>query len=168
MKEFTLARSLVNKRVSGSAVAKRTKKSVCTELICSLLLLLFSYAGISKLADYHAFAGQLAKSPYLERYASTIAWLLPVTECLIVLLLLYCKTRLAALFASFALMLAFTIYIYMMLHYSYYVPCSCGGVLAKMSWDQHFWFNVAFTILALAGIYLHISQSGVPTQKQPA
>lgn len=168
MKEFTMARNLVNKRVAGSSVARRTKKSLWIELICSLLLLLFSYAGISKLTDYHTFSGQLAKSPYLEPYASTIAWLLPVTECLIVLLLLYSKTRLAALFASFALMLAFTIYIYMMLHYSYYVPCSCGGVLAIMSWDQHFWFNVVFTLLALAGIYLHISQSGVPTQKQPS
>lgn len=136
----------------------RNPRGVFTDIIGSLLVLLFSYTAISKLTAYETFVRQLSKSPYVEQYASTIAWLIPVTECLIALLLLIKATRLIALFAAFALMLLFTVYIYAMLHYSYYIPCSCGGVLANMSWTQHFWFNVAFTLLALIGIVLTIMQ----------
>lgn len=161
MKEYSIAGNLTtqNGRAQPS-IPRRMQNKFWVEIICSLLLLLFSYAAISKLTDYNTFAGQLGKSPFLERYASIIVWLIPVTECIIALLLLFNKTRLTGLFASFALMLTFTIYIYMMLHYSYYVPCSCGGVLAKMSWTQHFWFNVAFTTLALTGILLVVIKPG--------
>jgi len=142
----------------GKTGAKWKNQHYWIEGICALLILLFSYAAVSKLTAFSTFAGQLAKSPYLERYASTIAWLMPAAECIIALLLLYKKTRLTGLFASFALMLLFTCYIYLMLHFSYYIPCSCGGVLAMMSWTQHFWFNVSFTLLALTGILLQIKQ----------
>jgi hypothetical protein len=154
MKEYSIAGNLTTQKGPAQHVARQMQKKFWLKIICSLLLLLFSYAAISKLTDYNTFAGQLGKSPFLERYASIIAWLLPVTEFIIALLLLFTKTRLTGLFASFALMLAFTIYIYMMLHFSYYVPCSCGGLLDMMSWTQHFWFNVAFTLLTFTGILL--------------
>jgi hypothetical protein len=50
-------------------------------------------------------------------------------------------------------MTLFTIYIFILTHYSEYVPCSCGGVLQKMSWNQHQIFNMVFTGLALLGIF---------------
>jgi hypothetical protein len=28
-------------------------------------------------------------------------------------------------------------------------PCTCGGIIEKMSWNQHVVFNMAFTVLAL-------------------
>jgi len=135
------------------------KSDIITEMISCLLVLLFSYAAISKLLIFDTFVRQLSKSPYIEKYAGNIAWLIPVTECIIALLLVFKKSRLIGLFASFAIMLVFTIYIYMMLHFSYYVPCSCGGVLAKMTWNQHFWFNVMFTLLALAGTLLQVMKN---------
>ena len=56
-------------------------------------------------------------------------------------------------------MTMFTAYIWAMLHYSYYVPCSCGGVLSKMGWDAHMWFNVGFTLLSVTGITLQSKQT---------
>lgn len=146
----------LNLRTEDIAKLHFVKKTFFLELICCLLMLLFSYAAVSKLAAYKVFAGQLRNSPFIEHYASTIAWLVPVTECIIVLLLIFNKTRLTGLVASFTLMLAFTVYIYMILHFSSHVPCSCGGVLAMMGWTQHFWFNVFFTLLALTGILLMV------------
>mgnify|MGYP001346109640 CR=1 FL=1 len=46
----------------------------------------------------------------------------------------------------------------MMLHYSFYVPCSCGGVLLQMSWQQHLVFNIVASLLALAGITLSVTK----------
>jgi hypothetical protein len=159
MKEYSIAGYLATRPEHAKPIAHQFWKKWLVEIIASLLLLLFSYTAVNKLVGYNRFVEQLSKSSYLESYATVVAWLIPATECLIALLLLFKKTRLTGLFASFGLMLAFTVYIYMMLHYSYYVPCSCGGVLAKMSWTQHFWFNVVFTMLALTGILLTVAQT---------
>jgi uncharacterized membrane protein YphA (DoxX/SURF4 family) len=123
------------------------------ELPAILLVMLFTYAGLSKLLQYDTFKYQLGQSPFVTAYADIIAWLLPIAELLIAALLISPKTRLSGLYLSYALMMAFTLYIYAMLHYSYFVPCSCGGLLSQMNWDQHFIFNIVFTIISLAGIF---------------
>jgi hypothetical protein len=158
MKVNRLAVSQAHQNLGGLIMARlHQSRMLVADIICSLLVLLFSYTAISKLLVYDTFVRQLSKSPYVEEYASTIAWLLPAAECILALMLMVKATRLMALFAGFGLMLFFTAYIYAMLHYSFYIPCSCGGVLAKMTWTQHFWFNVAFTVLSLTGIVLTIT-----------
>lgn len=135
------------------------KRSTVVEIISSLLILLFVYAAVSKLLDYSTFKLQLAKSPFITDFAGIIAWGVPVTEIIIGLLLSLKKTRLIGLYLSLFLMTAFSSYIFMMLHYSYYIPCSCGGILSKMGWNTHFWFNIAFTIASIAGILTHTNTS---------
>lgn len=129
-------------------------KKITVEIISALLVALWAYAAISKLLDYGTFKFQLGRSPYVTNIAGFIAWFLPLTELTVATLLIITKTRLLGLYSSFFLMLMFTGYIYAMLHFSYYVPCSCGGILSKMSWNQHLLFNIAFTVLALIGILL--------------
>ena len=130
------------------------KKSLIVEIISSLLVVLFAYAAISKLLDYKTFQIQLGRSPYLARVSTLTVWLVPLSELFTATLLIITKKRLIGLYMSFFLMLLFTLYIYSMLHFSYYIPCSCGGVLSKMSWNQHLLFNIVFTGLALIGIIL--------------
>lgn len=129
------------------------------EIICLLYVLLFAYAAVSKLADYNTFTEQLTESP-LSRFAKIIAWLTPATELLLALLLVIPKTRKLALYGSFLLMLSFTVYIIYILKFSPDIPCSCGGILENMNWTQHLVFNIAFTLLALAGIILQRYTSG--------
>ena len=74
---------------------------------------------------------------------------------LIALALVFEKTRTAALYASLVLMLAFTVYaVLILLHFFTYVPCSCGGVIKRLTWKQHLVFNLFFDGLAVAGILL--------------
>jgi len=40
------------------------------------------------------------------------------------------------------------------LSFSKELPCSCGGVLQEMSWQQHLVFNIVFTLLALLAAIL--------------
>jgi uncharacterized membrane protein YphA (DoxX/SURF4 family) len=134
-------------------------KRITIEIICSLLLILWIYTGLNKMMDYETFKFQLGRSPFIQPMAGFIAATLPAGELLIALALVIKKTRLIGLYTSFALMLLFTGYIYAMLHYSYYVPCSCGGVLAALSWENHLIFNGCFTILALVGIVLESSSN---------
>jgi hypothetical protein len=130
------------------------------ELPAVLLVALFTYAAISKLMQYDTFEYQLGQSPFVTGYAGLLAWSLPLFELLIAALLVIPGTRLTGFYLSYAMMLAFTIYIYAMLHYSYFVPCSCGGILSQMNWDQHFIFNIVFTLIEMAGIF------GLPFKKK--
>ena len=117
-------------------------------VVSYLFILLFLYAGVSKLLDFENFSYQLAQSPLLGAFASQIAWMVPAVELLIALLLMAKRFRVVALYASFALMCTFTAYIFITLNFSDFVPCSCGGVLETMSWKQHLIFNLFFIVLA--------------------
>lgn len=123
------------------------------QLICSsLLILLFTYTAVSKLVGYEQFAYVLGESPLIHKGADTIAWLLPVTELLVVLLLFFKRSRTIGLFASFLLLSVFTIYLFYMIYFTDDRPCSCGGVMNMMSWKQHLLFNVGFLLINLIGI----------------
>ena len=124
------------------------------QVVSYLYILLFVYASISKLLDFENFQVQLAQSPLLSAYAGTIAPLVIFAELFIVLLLCLNKTRLTSLYGSFFLMVAFTVYIYLILNYSDFIPCSCGGIIEKLGWTEHLIFNIVFALLALIAIII--------------
>jgi len=123
-------------------------------VIAYLFILLFLYTGMSKLMDYSVFKAQIGSSPILEPIAPFVAWALPLAEFAVAALLFVPRTRLPGLYASFVLMVMFTGYIIAILNFSEHIPCSCGGVLENMSWQQHLVFNIIVTILALVGALL--------------
>lgn len=131
------------------------KRGIVIDVICFLFILLFMYAGLSKLLDYKQFVLQLGQSPMLTDVAVWVAWIIPLTEILISVLLVITKFRLAGLYAAFALMVVFTGYIILILHSGVHVPCSCGGILEELGWEEHLLFNAVFVLLGLAGIFLH-------------
>ena len=131
------------------------KKKNVVDIITYLFIILFIYASVNKLLDYENFSTELGKSPLLTAFAGWVAWAVPVVELIVVALLTVPRLCLAGLYAAFSLMTMFTAYIVAILRFSDYVPCSCGGVLQNMSWNQHLVFNIVFVLLALAGIFLH-------------
>ncbi|SFD56092.1 hypothetical protein SAMN05518672_102425 [Chitinophaga sp. CF118] len=124
------------------------------DIICALLIFLFIYTGISKLLDYNTFRRQLGQSPFITFYAPLLAWMLPLGEIIIAGMLSFNRTRLSGLYLSFFLLCLFTFYLGAMLQLSYYIPCSCGGVLQSLSWQAHIILNIAFILLAAVGTLL--------------
>ena len=135
------------------------KKNTIVELVSASLLFLFTYTALSKLLDFDTFKYQIGQSPFITNISWLVIWSIPSAEIIISIFLIFKRTRVAGLYLSFFLMLLFTGYVFIMLRYSSYLPCSCGGVLSIMSWKQHFIFNLAFTGLSLAGIILHNATS---------
>jgi hypothetical protein len=123
-------------------------------VVSYLYILLFVYAAVSKLLDFENFQVQLGQSPLLSVYASWIAPSVLALELLIAFLLLFPVSRYVGLIGSYFLMVLFTVYIYLILNFSSFVPCSCGGVLEKMSWNQHLIFNICFALLAIIALFL--------------
>ncbi len=124
------------------------------EIICMLYLFLFVYAAVSKLSVFDEFKIQIGQSAMLTPVADIVAWVIPFIEILIALLLLIPRLRLIGLYAAFNLMVMFTVYIFVILNFSDDIPCSCGGVIEKLGWTEHLFFNLAFVVLAAIGIYI--------------
>ncbi|WP_284653150.1 MauE/DoxX family redox-associated membrane protein [Flavobacterium terrisoli] len=131
--------------------------------ISLLYILLFTYAAISKILDFENFQVQLGQSPLLSAYAESVSYAVPTIELVICCLLLIPRCRMIGLFTAYSLMVMFTAYIYIILNYSSFIPCSCGGILEDMSWNQHMLFNIAFIILSVIAVLL--SEPGLKTIK---
>ncbi|WP_394347827.1 MauE/DoxX family redox-associated membrane protein [Niastella caeni] len=129
-------------------------RSTIVEIIALLFIILFLYTGISKLMEYAVFKEQIAESPLLKPIAPFIAWSLPLTEFLVSALLIIPRWRLKGLYASLALMIAFTVYIGAIMTFNKELPCSCGGVISLLSWQGHLIFNSLFILLAFTGVLL--------------
>ncbi|WP_047419600.1 MauE/DoxX family redox-associated membrane protein [Cellulophaga sp. Hel_I_12] len=125
---------------------------IIVKTICFLFILLWVYAATSKLLMYDEFQIQLSKSPFVSKYSSQLVWIIPLTEYVLAGLFLFQKYILNAFYLSLSMMALFTLYILFVLNFSESIPCSCGGIIGQLSWNEHLFFNVAFILLAFLGI----------------
>lgn len=123
---------------------------------CYAYCFLFLYAAVSKLLDYNNFVVQIGQSPLLSAFAGWISWLVPALEIIIAIGLLIPRCQRIALIAAFLLMVKFSAYIFFIMNFSAFVPCSCGGILEAMSWKQHLIFNIAVCLLGLIALLAEI------------
>lgn len=124
------------------------------EAITAVLLLLWIYTGLNKLIHYDKFSFEAGRSPFLQHIAPLVSIAVPPGELVIAVLLIFRRTRVAGLYASLFLMTLFTGYVYIMLHYAYDLPCSCGGIIELLTWEQHLLVNFMLTLLTATAILL--------------
>jgi hypothetical protein len=136
---------------------------VIIEVISLLFIILFAYAGITKLMEGQIFYDNIRNSPVLggKVIASLASWTIPFSELVVALLLVWKRTRLLGFFAALSLMLLFTGYTVSILFFSPYIPCSCGGVISLLSWEEHLVFNLVFLLLAILAILLSRKQKNM-------
>ena len=130
-------------------------RQIAIEIVSFFFILLFVYAAVSKLLDYQKFTVQLAQSPTLTKHAGLFALSVPTAELVTAVLLIFQQTRFIGLYAAFSLMVVFTAYIIVATIFSDFVPCSCGGVIANLSWSEHLVFNITFTLLGAVAVLLY-------------
>jgi hypothetical protein len=139
------------------------RREVLIDVVSALFVVLFVYAAVTKLIDYDKFRVQIGQSPLLTAFAGTVAWMVPAVEIIVAGLLTVLRFRLLGLYASFSLMVMFTAYIVVITRFSEYVPCSCGGVLEKLSWNDHLVFNLVFVVLGFVAIVLYPKEEPKPS-----
>jgi putative oxidoreductase len=117
--------------------------------------MLFLYASVSKFLDFHRFVMEMNNQPFPNSFTPFLVWAVPCLEIAIAVALIFERTRLAGLYGSLVLMTLFTIYTgSVLLHFFHYVPCSCGGVIRKLTWKQHLFFNLFFVTISVIGIFI--------------
>lgn len=135
------------------------KKNTIIEIISALFILLFLYTALSKFLSFNTFNSMLRKSPLIgDRFAPFVLWAIPIGEIGISLLLFFPKTRQTGLWLSLCAMIMFTAYIGYLAYFAPDHPCSCGGVIKQMNWNQHFIFNIFFTLLGVIALWLYRKQ----------
>lgn len=102
--------------------------------------------------DFENFQIQIAQSPLLSAYAVFITYGILILELLVCFLLISERTRYIGLYGSYILMVLFSIYIYLILNYSEFIPCSCGGILENMDWNTHLIFNLVCILATVIAI----------------
>lgn len=122
--------------------------------ISYFFILLFVYASVSKISDFENFQVQIGQSPLLSSYAGIVSYSVIIAELLIAFLLIFPQYRIIGSYGSLGIMTSFTIYIYLILNYSEFIPCSCGGILEKLGWEEHLIFNICCVIAATVSIFI--------------
>lgn len=103
-----------------------------------LFIVLFVYASVSKLLEFQDFQTQLGQSPLLGNYTEIVSYGVIIISVLLALE----KYRKIGLFISYTLMVMFTTYIIIILNFTTFTPCSCGGVLESLGWTEHLIFYI--------------------------
>ena len=131
---------------------KREILIILKSLTRYMLIFLFTYTGINKLIDHDVFYSSILQSPIIKNQAALISWLVPVFELLIVVMLVSRNYNHTGLLYSLLLLLMFTFYIAYMILFIPHLPCSCGGVLKKLSWNNHILFNSFLIIITFISL----------------
>ena len=132
---------------------KQQAAATANATLAAAVIVLFSYAAISKVIIFVQFTHQLALQPFPHTVASSLAYLLPTAEMLAALLLAGKRTANAGWWLSFMLMAAFTAYsLLVVVGFWPDLPCSCGGILGRLPWGAHLAFNTLFFAVTIAGI----------------
>lgn len=142
-------------------------REAMVQTACLLFIVLFTYAGLTKLLEGHRFYDNIRNSSILggETVASLASWTVPLAELAVAMLLVRGRTRLMGLYGAMALMLLFTGYTVAIVFFAPYRPCSCGGIISLLTWEQHLVLNVALLLLALLAIRFSRQHRKIPYGK---
>ncbi len=139
------------------------KRDTIVETIALILAILFVYSSLEKIIHITSNMRNFNKYPILSIYPRVSAILLPLSELILIYVLM--TKRKAGLLASAIMMLIFTGYIIYMKNTMEHLPCPCGGFISKLNWSQHIVFNTILAVLAGVGTYLDKNLS-VSSKKQ--
>lgn len=129
------------------------KKQLIIDISCYLIIILFTYAALSKLFLFEVYLYDLNRSPFINLFAPILSIVIPMAELILSVLLIFEKTRKKALLGSFVLMTFFTIYVASILLFTTSRPCTCGGLIKELSWPQHFALNLFFMMMSVLAFY---------------
>ncbi|MBV4358775.1 MauE/DoxX family redox-associated membrane protein [Pinibacter aurantiacus] len=134
-------------------------RKIILSLTSALFILLFAYTAIDKLMHLRLFYQNLRESILLQPLAPILGLSIPVMELAVTALLFIPMYRSKGFLLATFLMLLFSLYVGYMLAFAEHLPCSCGGLISTMTWQQHLLFNLFCCMIAFACWRLSIQRS---------
>lgn len=131
------------------------KRETFITVVAYVFILLFLYTAISKLLAFSVTVFDMEGNPILKDAPLFWAIAVPASEIIVSVLLFVPKWRRIGLWGSLILMIGFTGYVGVLLVSDFKLPCTCGGIFRELSWTQHLWVNIVFTLLAMVSLLLN-------------
>jgi len=123
------------------------------KIASTLLILLWTYTGLDKLIQFEASRKAFLNQPMPNELEEVLAYVIPVSELLLALLLLFSITRWWGYLGSILLLTVFTSYVGLIWVGAFpRVPCNCAGILESLGWAEHFFLNLGFIGVAVWGL----------------
>ncbi|MRG48143.1 hypothetical protein GFS24_23690 [Chitinophaga sp. SYP-B3965] len=119
------------------------KRECAANIITALLVIVFVFAGTIALLNYGGFRDQLSGFPLTTDYAAGLAWRLPAFQLILSYFLLWPKTRVKAMYASFVLLFTIAVYMVLMINGLYDMPFMSPALFAM---------NIILLLLTITGI----------------
>jgi hypothetical protein len=117
-----------------------------------LLLLMWVPVVVEKYLRFDSFRAGMLRQPLPGGLVNFLTWFLPVAELAVVLLLLVHRWRILGYILSTGLLVLFTGYVGLAVLGAWgELPCTCGSVISRLTWKQHFFFNLFFLALSFWG-----------------
>lgn len=129
--------------------------NVIFQILRYILIVLFIYTGVSKFIGYYLFLSQLSDIIFLQKMAGFISIFIPLIEIAAGIALAFQKTEIIGWWLCAVLLSGFSIYVSMMLLFAPHLPCSCGGIIAALSWTQHLIINILLGFICWIKLYRH-------------
>lgn len=137
------------------------------QAISALLIILFVYAGISKFHERSFFEAQLSFYPVIGGMAILLSWLIPSANLFTALLLIFHKSYRIGFMSALIMLICYTVYLTFMIITQHDLPCSCGGLIKSLTWNEQVMFNLLLIALALTGLWLDRFRKSLYTDIQP-
>jgi uncharacterized membrane protein YphA (DoxX/SURF4 family) len=129
------------------------KNHIMDKIASTLLILLWTYTGLDKLIQFEASRKAFLNQPMPNELEEVLAYVIPVSELLLALLLLFSITRWWGYLGSILLLTVFTSYVGLIWVGAFpRVPCNCAGILESLGWAEHFFLNLGFIGVAVWGL----------------
>lgn len=141
--------------------SKTDYRSIAVRVLAMALAGMLLYAATKKVMDIRAFVAHIETLSFVSSeisYGLTAAVIL--MEYGLAFALLFFPLRRWLYWSLAGLMLVYSLYIYVILHFAIKLPCSCQGAFKSLSWQQHYLVNIG-VLLAAVGILLLIKKQRV-------
>ncbi|WP_236979719.1 MauE/DoxX family redox-associated membrane protein [Membranihabitans maritimus] len=120
-----------------------------------IMIVVFAYTGISKLWAFDHHIATFRNQPLPTEWENILAYIIPFSELITVILLIFLSTRRIGLVLSLVLMTIFSTYVGLVVARGFdRIPCSCGGIFSSMDWKLHWLINIFLTSLLFFGVIM--------------
>ena len=99
--------------------------------------------------------------------AVLLSWLIPSANLFTALLLIVPKSYRIGFIGALIMLVCYTAYLTIMLITQHDLPCSCGGLIKSLTWNEQVMFNLLLIALALTGLWLDRFRKSLYTDIQP-
>jgi hypothetical protein len=109
----------------------------------------YFYSGVDKLIHFDEFVVNFSKSPFApSEFINEVAFCVVGTELGICFLCFFNKFQKLACLLFMIISFIFSGYVFLMITYSPYLPCSCGGLINFLTWNEHLVLNILLTTIS--------------------